>query len=539
MKTRILVLFLACIWQGAGLSAKEDENVESILQQAYDLDTSHPEEAIEKAKQAYEIGKSINDAVICSRALSFYARITMFEGDHELGLRLYLNALNFCPPDSISILADIYSGIGWGYTELDDREKALDYIDKSLRIYQKQADTIGVAISYNYKGFIYYRGSQYDRADHFFHLALDIFRKQDNQRNIAAVINNLCMSPGNSDDKVKLIPEAISINQSLGNMWSIGENYNNLGKQYYYLHRYDDGLLALERAKEYAQRAKAKNLLLENYQLRSLIYAAQKDYPMAFNAAQKQIELDKEIRSEKNIRDMERYISNQELLKLKQEYELQQKKHDLAILQKNWIITVIVLLLCLLLFFMRFRWFKKKKEMELIARQYELEQSQCRIMELEIKKKEETIGSIDNELQAAKEKLGYMLLFLRSRNELLEKIRNMIRETYKMEPFEQLTHLKKVNTFIAQYQMEEQQDELALQIEEQNRDFSKRLEEQFPCITASEMNLAVLLRMNLSSKEIALITGNSVKTISMTRHRLRKHIGLKPEEDIVLFLQRI
>ena len=146
MKTRILFLFLACIWQGTGLLAKEDENVESILQQAYDLDTSHPEEAIEKAKQAYEIGKGINDAVICSRALSFYARITMFEGDHELGLRLYLNALNFCPPDSISILADIYSGIGWGYTELDDREKALDYIDKSLRIYQKQADTIGVAM---------------------------------------------------------------------------------------------------------------------------------------------------------------------------------------------------------------------------------------------------------------------------------------------------------------------------------------------------------------------------------------------------------
>ena len=49
MKTRILFLFLACIWQGTGLLAKEDENVESILQQAYDLDTSHPEEAIEKA----------------------------------------------------------------------------------------------------------------------------------------------------------------------------------------------------------------------------------------------------------------------------------------------------------------------------------------------------------------------------------------------------------------------------------------------------------------------------------------------------------
>ena len=114
----------------------------------------------------------------------------------------------------------------------------------------------------------------------------------------------------------------------------------------------------------------------------------------------------------------------------------------------------------------------------------------------------------------------------------------MIRETYKMESAEQLTYLKKVNTFIAQYQIEEQKDELSIQIEEQNKAFSKRLEERFPCITTAEKNLAVLLRMNLSSKEITLITGNSTKTISMTRHRLRKHLELASDEDIIAFLQK-
>lgn len=347
------------------------------------------------------------------------------------------------------------------------------------------------------------------------------------------------MSPGNSEEKVKLIQEAIKINLSLGIIWSVAANYNNLGKQYYYLHKYEDALVALDMAKEYAQRVKAKDLLSENYLQRSLIYAAQKDYPLAYSCLQKQTEVNKEIQSEKNLREIERKITSQQLLKLKQEYELQQKEHDLAILQKNWIITFIVMLLCILLLFARFRWFKKKKELELIAQQYELEQSQRKIMELEIKEKEEKIGNIDHELQAAKEKLGYMLLFLRSRNELLEKIRNMIRETYKMESAEQLTYLKKVNTFIAQYQIEEQKDELSIQIEEQNKAFSKRLEERFPCITTAEKNLAVLLRMNLSSKEITLITGNSTKTISMTRHRLRKHLELASDEDIIAFLQKV
>lgn len=538
MKTLILFLFLALSESGIGILAQND-GVEAILRKAYELDTSNPEEAIKNAQQAYEIGKERNDPVICSRALFIYARITMFEGDFDLGLSLCFNALNYCPDDSISLQAEIYNGIGWGYTKLNNKDKAIDYTDKSLKIYQELSDSIGIALSYNHKGFIYYNAQEYDKADYFFNMALDIFRKTNSQRNIAAVINNLCMSPSNSEEKVKLIQEAIKINLSLGIIWSVAANYNNLGKQYYYLHKYEDALVALDMAKEYAQRVKAKDLLSENYLQRSLIYAAQKDYPLAYSCLQKQTEVNKEIQSEKNLREIERKITSQQLLKLKQEYELQQKEHDLAILQKNWIITFIVMLLCILLLFARFRWFKKKKELELIAQQYELEQSQRKIMELEIKEKEEKIGNIDHELQAAKEKLGYMLLFLRSRNELLEKIRNMIRETYKMESAEQLTYLKKVNTFIAQYQIEEQKDELSIQIEEQNKAFSKRLEERFPCITTAEKNLAVLLRMNLSSKEITLITGNSTKTISMTRHRLRKHLELASDEDIIAFLQKV
>lgn len=537
MRTLILFLFLTLLESGIGILAQSD--TESLLKKATKLVASNPEEALKCAQKAYEIAKEQNNAVLCSRALSTCGRITMFEGDFDLGLSLYFNALNYCPSDSLSIQAEIYNGIGWGYTRLNSKNKAIDYIDKSLKIYQQLSDSIGIALSYNHKGFIYYYSKEYDKADYFFNLALDICRKKNNQRNIAAIINNLCMLPGNSEKKIELIQESIKINLSLGVIWSVAENYNNLGKQYYYLHKYDDALLALDIAKEYAQKVKAKDLLSENYLQRSLIYAAQKDYPFAYNYLQKQVEISKEIQSEKSICEIERKISNQELLKLKQEYELQQKEHDLILLRKNWITTIVGMLLCLVLLLIRFRLFKKKKELELIARQYELEQSQRKIMELEIKEKEERIGKIDTELQAAKEKLGYMLLFLRSRNELLEKIRNMIRETYKMDPAEQLTHLKKVNTFIAQYQIEEEKEELALQIEEQNKAFSKRLEERFPSITTAEKNLAVLLRMNLSSKEITLITGNSTKTISMTRHRLRKHMELAPEEDIIAFLQKI
>lgn len=533
------ILFLFLILCGSGIAALAQSEVESLLKKAYDLDMTNPDEAIKCARQAYQIGQEKNDPVICSRALNSYAWVVMLEGDYELSLSLYFNALSYCPEDSLSIKAHIYSSIGWVYTKLDDKEKANNYINKGLDLFKKLSNLSGIATSYNNKGLVYYYDREYDKADYYFRLALDISRKIGNQRYIAGIINNLCMSPGDSQAKIRLIQESITINKSLDLIWCVAENYNNLAKQYYYLHHYSDALLALDMAKEYAQKVKAKDLLGENYLQRSLVYAAQKDYPLAYSWLQKQIEISREIQSEKSIREIERKISNRELLRLKQEYELQQKEHDLAILRRNWTITIIGMLLCMLLFLICFRWFKRKKELELIARQYELEQSQRKVMELEIKEKEETIGNIDNELHAAKEKLGYMLLFLRSRNELLEKIRNMIRAAYKMEPTEQLTYLKKINTFIAQYQVEEQKDELSVHIEEQNSAFLKRLQERYPDITPNEKNLSVLLRMNLSSKEMALITGNSIKTISMGRHRLRKHLELGSEEDIATFLRRI
>ena len=36
------------------------------------------------------------------------------------------------------------------------------------------------------------------------------------------------------NEKLSLINEAIVINKNLNSQWSLGENYNNMGKQYFY-----------------------------------------------------------------------------------------------------------------------------------------------------------------------------------------------------------------------------------------------------------------------------------------------------------------
>ena len=60
-----------------------------------------------------------------------------------------------------------------------------------------------------------------------------------------------------------------------------------------------------------------------------------------------------------------------------------------------------------------------------------------------------------------------------------------------------------------------------------------------PNLTRGEKYLATLLRVNLSPKEIALLTGTLTKTVNMGRYRLRKSLGLDADTDLIPYLQSI
>ena len=69
--------------------------------------------------------------------------------------------------------------------------------------------------------------------------------------------------------------------------------------------------------------------------------------------------------------------------------------------------------------------------------------------------------------------------------------------------------------------------------------FFEKLTEQFPDLTPAELKLAVFLRLNLSTKEIASLTFLSNDSIKTARTRLRKRLKLLPEDNLVTFLLSI
>lgn len=82
-------------------------------------------------------------------------------------------------------------------------------------------------------------------------------------------------------------------------------------------------------------------------------------------------------------------------------------------------------------------------------------------------------------------------------------------------------------------------DRIYSQADQVYTDFSNRLEQKFPNLTLQDRRLMVLLRIGFSSKEIAPILNISVKSVEISRYRLRKKLNLNQEESLTDFIKNI
>ncbi len=69
-----------------------------------------------------------------------------------------------------------------------------------------------------------------------------------------------------------------------------------------------------------------------------------------------------------------------------------------------------------------------------------------------------------------------------------------------------------------------------------HQSFLERLRQQYADLTTGDLRICCLLRMNLSTKEIASLMNVSVRAIELRRYRLRKRLGLDGETNLVDFL---
>lgn len=540
MKKNLCLLLVCLLSAAAPLQAQDMQQAQKLIDQAQKYLYNNPKQASYYAAQASALFPEDEPSEVRAQAMILYCQAEQLLGNFDLSIKNLYDTQKYIHPTNKKQMAQLCSLMGRVYSKLGDYNKAIELNDKATSIFKSIGDSTSVAGCYNERGVMHHFMSEFTVAERFFQRALAINRAQRNLKEIATNLNNLCLYRGNTEEKLSFIQEAITINKNLDAQWSLGENYNNMGKQYYYGKQYSNALEALRKAYEYAHNIGARELICDNYEYSSMVYAAIGDYAQAYKYPDKRYHLGKELQSSNKLRNIEQEISYKRYQDQKYATEMQEQTYKIELLKRNLWLLGSVLILGIAFSIFLYKWYKRRKDLQLIEARYQLQLSEKEVAELKMHQQELELQNVHNALATSRQEATSFAVFLKSRNELLDKIRGMVKEGYKMDAQAITPHLKKINAFISQSQSGDKTNSALLtNIDDKSNEFLQRLVAIHPKLTQGEKYLATLLRVNLSTKEISMLTGTTPKTINMNRYRLRKSLNLSSEEDLTDYLQNI
>ncbi len=137
------------------------------------------------------------------------------------------------------------------------------------------------------------------------------------------------------------------------------------------------------------------------------------------------------------------------------------------------------------------------------------------------------------DIEHKESQLSAITLQMLQKNELLSDIKTNIE---KSEPIGERQLLKMVNKHLNQ---DNSWNDFETYFEGINKNFYTRLKQNYPEISTNDLKICALIKLNLSSKEMATILNISPDSVKTARYRLRKKLQLQTEENLTDFILTI
>lgn len=135
-----------------------------------------------------------------------------------------------------------------------------------------------------------------------------------------------------------------------------------------------------------------------------------------------------------------------------------------------------------------------------------------------------------NDLEHKESQLSAITLQILEKNQLVEEIKTILN---KKEPSTERDLKKLVSKYTIQDHNWKDFDHY---FESVNKHFYTRLKQNYPEISANDLKICALIKLNLSIKEMAAILNISPDSVKTARHRLRKKLQLSTEDNLTNFI---
>lgn len=416
----------------------------------------------------------------------------------------------------IDLLAGNLNKIGRTYFYNRQYSTALATFQEALRNYKKLNNRQGIADSYGFIGQTYEKGNDHKQAFKYQTLALNEFKNLDDQTGIAKIYENLGSIYEDRmelDSALKYFMLALDLNktQKIPKI----EVINNIGDVYRKRNRYKEAMFYTLKAAQMARDMNEQYQLASAYRDLSKTFDLQGRYDSAYHYSEAGRDIFLDIFSEDN---------KKQILLLQTLFEIEQKDNAILQFEKdkkiNTVLTIasvmiIILILCLAI--------------TIISRQ------RLKLILYESQKK-----AMGDDLQLKSKELTSHTLHLIQKNQLLDELKSKLSEMIKDDKRDQRKELKQViNLITFNSNQDKNWDDFRIVFERVHENFFDSLKKQSSSLNSSELRLVALLKMNLSSSDIATMLGISQDSLRISRYRLRKKLHLEEGENLSAFIQRL
>lgn len=459
-----------------------------------------------------------------------------------------------------SLLSRSYLILESNYLEFHNYSKAYESHLKVIEYGEKNAQYNNMAISFNSIGNQYHTWDIQEKAEEFYRKSLKYAKLSNDSNLIATSLNNvglIFMHRNNLDSATKYFMEAANINERNNNYLKLGINLCNLGdislqRGNYSLTQkwYKQGLhYALISNDPYCMTI-AYNQLGKIDQLNKNWKSGLKNYKLANNIAnnndlryEQQFALKglSDIYYQMNKKDLaffylqeynklsdslaiEKTTNTLEFLKLKIEDEIfkeeqlrliEEEKRTLANKLKFLFFTTLIVIIILISINIYNKQKGKLENLNLVKRNLELEQA-----------------VLNNELVD-------FSLHISHRNDLLKEINSDLKTILHNPDNNEILIKDLIFKINNSKQSPDEFELIQSKIENIGYKFFNTIKNMMPKLSKNEIQLCTLLRINLSTKEIASLHNVSVNAVKMARYRLRKKLNIRSEIDLVDYLKEM
>lgn len=439
-----------------------------------------------------------------------------------------------------SSLFSIYYNLASVYVEISNEELALKYLLKGRELVSTQNNKYVEGSIYTSIGGIYTKMNKNDLAVLNYEKAIELYLDCSYTKGLAYASISLAIiyeELGEMNRSNNYAREAFEYAKSIDDNVVLSLYYNLISKNYLLKKEYQKSVKNSTSALKHA--IKSKDLLREKDALELLYkgFEKLKNTEKAFNYYKNYVLLKDSLEGLEMIAKIENIEMKRSIDILEKETEIKTQKLKLikeeGRLEKSRIYISIILVGFIFLFIIGifiFRISKVKKEKEITEKNKILTDVKNKLALLSLAQEKENKITLEKEVQLKNNRIKQLANIINQKNELLDEFSNE-------NIFNENQNLKK--RFNKLIDSEEERNFFNQEIQQIDAKFYQKLKAKFDNLSDNDLKLSSMLKMGLSSKEMATLLSISSSSVDVARSRLRKKMNIPKDDNLIDFIKSI